>query len=91
MNLFREWMSHMGFNGKQMTQAATLLGIGPGRTQALSAGSKPSSSTELLAMSALAAGLPEWSPETHEDFLRVRAVLDLINNSNRKDQTDETA
>lgn len=88
MKTFRNWMALMGFNGKQVTLAATSLGVGPGRAQALSAGTKPATRTERLAMSALAAGLDEWHPDNHDDMVRIGQILAIMRGVSKQEEAD---
>ncbi|MAZ85832.1 MAG: hypothetical protein CML31_05415 [Rhizobiales bacterium] len=78
MNIFVEWMGHMGFHGKQVSEAGRSIGLKPRVTVQVKAGERELTPTERLAMSAVAAGLPEWSPENAEDFARVKAIIGTL-------------
>jgi hypothetical protein len=65
MSDFAEWMKVMGYNGKQVTEAAALIGIENKFTASNTFRDKRAlSKSERLAMSAVRAKLPEWTPET---------------------------
>jgi hypothetical protein len=58
VNEFKAWMQAMGFNGKQVVKAGELIGMGSSTALLLT-------TTEKLAMSAVAAGLPNWHFDNH--------------------------
>lgn len=80
MSLFRDWMTAMGFNGKQMTRAAEAIGAGYDALRVRRAfdDDEQLKLTERLAMSAVRAGLPEWSPEADAEIVRVRDMRKLM-------------
>lgn len=78
MNIFRKWMAHMGYNGKQMSVAGEAMGIGVWRTKALSTGSTDADRRDRLAMAAVAAGIPEWTPENADMIDRIRRAADAV-------------
>lgn len=61
--IFAKWMRAMGFHRKQMGHAATLIGVGARIGQRKVSGESVTTQTELLAMSAVRAGLPAWSED----------------------------
>jgi hypothetical protein len=64
MSDFAEWMKVMGYNGKQVTEAAAMIGIENRFTASNTFRDKRAlSKAERLAMSAVRAGLKEWTPE----------------------------
>jgi hypothetical protein len=78
MSVFSMWMKALGFHGKQVSQAAGLIGINnPNTAGQTYRGEREMTTSELLAMSAIRAGLEPWSPENDSDAVLVRAVLDM--------------
>jgi hypothetical protein len=64
MNDFAEWVRIMGYHGKQVSEAAALMGIENKKTASVTfVGNRKLSKSERLAMAAVRAGLPEWTPE----------------------------
>lgn len=62
-NDFREWASRLGFGKKQVSVAASLIGIGHKDTASkVATGKRELTQTERLAMSAIRAGLQPWTP-----------------------------
>ncbi|MGH0004512.1 hypothetical protein ACQU0X_30980 [Pseudovibrio ascidiaceicola] len=65
---FEIWMQTMGYNGKQVSAAGEALGFASATAIRAKAGTKTLSTTDRLAMSAVRAGLPEWTPEKDEEI-----------------------
>ncbi len=64
-SIFRKWMTAMGYHGKQVSAAAQAIGIrNPTTASQTYKGDREPTVTELLAMSALRAGLDPWSEES---------------------------
>lgn len=79
MSDFSEWMRARGFHGKQISEAGRAIGHGNATTsQKTYHGERELTDTERLAMSAVAAGLAPWTPETERETAAVRAFLDLV-------------
>ncbi len=76
---FSVWMEKMGFNGKQVGAAGEAIGLDargtPGR---LYRGERPLTDTERLAMAAVRAGLPAWTPETDQEIQDVKALREIV-------------
>ena len=79
--LFAQWLRHMGFHRRQVAQGGELLGLRPEAAGRRNRGEVEPDTMERLAMSAVRAGLPPWSPENDRQIARLRAVLDLIRES----------
>lgn len=72
---FRLWVSRMGFNQRQVTVAADLIGIGTSKTASLTyTGRRELTQTERLAMSAVRLGLKPWTPG-YDDELQAMAPV----------------
>lgn len=72
------WLDAMGFNGKQVGQAAEQLGISAGHMSRKKTGEKEPTLTERLAMAALRAQLPPWSPEKDKEIAAMAAISSLV-------------
>jgi hypothetical protein len=78
-NMFKVWMELMKFNGKEVGKAGSLIGLGTRETaSAKNTGKSEVNHTELLAMSAVAAGLKPWSPEYHPHLVAVKEIQTMI-------------
>lgn len=75
MNEFREWMTAMGYHGKQVTKAGERIGMG--RSSALLGyrGERRLTKTELLAMAATVSGCSEWSATNHAKLVASSMIL----------------
>lgn len=85
------WLDAMGFNGKQVGQAAEQLGISAGHMSRKKTGEKEPTLTERLAMAALRAGLPPWTPETDAEIATIDAISAFIRGMLPRDETPATA
>lgn len=87
MSHFKTWMSAMGYHGKQVAKAGARLGMGAGTAQLRYRGEKDPDLLERLAMAAVTAGLPAWSPERHRDLEAcgkvTAALLDAFNSNSQ--------
>lgn len=82
---FAAWMEKMGYHGKQVTLAAKQIGIGNERTAGDTyRGTRKLTDTERLAMAAVRAGLPAWTPETDQEIADVRALREIIERLSRR-------
>ena len=72
--LFDTWLARLGYNKRQVTLAGERIGLEPGLVTRIRNGSRPLSATEKLAMSAVRAGLSEWSPD-YDDTCSTLALL----------------
>jgi hypothetical protein len=61
-NDFREWCKRLGFNGKQLSAAGSLIGISARNSSLTASGHRELSPSERLAMSAVRVGLLPWTP-----------------------------
>lgn len=69
VNDFRLWAARMGFNQRQVTAAAEVIGINNKATASLTfTGKRELSHAERLAMSAVRAGLQPWTPEYDDEL-----------------------
>jgi hypothetical protein len=75
---FEMWMTAMGFHGKQVTKAGATIGVGSQAAQRRYRGDLEPNLTELLAMAAVTAGLPAWSPESHIEFTAYRNAINAV-------------
>ncbi len=75
---FKQWMDTLGFNGKEVTKAGSLIGIGQTSSRERYRDEKELSLTERLAMAAVAAGIPPWSPETRSEIDAYRRVIEPV-------------
>jgi len=75
---FKKWMDSLGFNGKEVTKAGAVIGIGMTSSRERYRDEKELSLTERLAMSAIAAGLPAWSTETKAEVDTLRRVIEPV-------------
>ena len=59
---FKKWATAMGFTGREVGKAGEAIGIGMTSAREHYRGETEVSLTERLAMAAVAAGLPAWTP-----------------------------
>lgn len=92
-NLFLQWLVAMGFNGKQIAKGGELLGYTMPMSARRSSGDVEITLAERLAMSALRAGLPPWSPGTDAEIVSVKLIADyarsLVENPTPSKTTEE--
>lgn len=77
MNDFRQWLTRMGL---RVAAASEAIGIGKRRADMISAGKDELKRCERLAMAAVAAGIPEWTPENADMIDRIRRAADAVQN-----------
>ncbi|OFX01222.1 MAG: hypothetical protein A3E78_02785 [Alphaproteobacteria bacterium RIFCSPHIGHO2_12_FULL_63_12] len=77
-SLFSQWLVAMGFNKKQVTKAGELIGIATPAAVRRNTGDVESDLTERLAMAAIRAGLPPWSPKTDAEIAAVGHAVEFI-------------
>lgn len=70
---FREWMRAMGFNAKQVQDAADALGISVSIAGLMSRGKREVGKLERLAMAALLAEQKPWQPDMTDAIKAQRA------------------
>lgn len=74
INDFRIWVARSGFNSRQISKAAALIGIsGLNTVSSLSTGKRELTVSERLAMSAVRVGLKPWTPDYDDELRRVAA------------------
>ena len=74
INDFRIWVARSGFNSRQISKAAALIGIsGLNTVSSLSTGRRELTVSERLAMSAVRAGLKPWTPDYDDELKRAAA------------------
>jgi hypothetical protein len=75
---FKKWATSMGFNGKEVSKAGEAIGIGMTSARERYRGEKEISLTERLAMAAVAAGLPAWSPSAEHEIALAKRTIDFV-------------
>ncbi len=75
---FRAWMKSMGYHSKQVSTAGEMVGMSPSLAGHSSRGLRELTHTERLAMAAVTAGLPAWSPETSAEIEAVRTLFTML-------------
>lgn len=75
---FAAWITAIGMNGKQVTAAGRLMGIGSRTALESFRGNRSLTETERLAMSAVRAGLPPWTPEDDEQFGKLKMLTEAM-------------
>lgn len=84
---FALWIERMGYNGKQVREAAARIGLGATTASQTSTGARELTDTERLAMAAVRAGLPAWTPETDEEIADVADLRAIVQRTSaRKDR-----
>lgn len=68
MSVFKTWMAAMGFHGKQVSAAGAQIGMGSSTALLRYRGEKDPDLMERLAMAAVTAGLPAWTPDNHREL-----------------------
>lgn len=76
-NDFRTWMKSEGYNSKQVTQAGETIGMSPSLAGHTSRGLRELTDTERLAMAAVTANLPRWSPD-NASYILAHKTLSII-------------
>lgn len=77
-SLFAQWIEAMGLNKKQVTVGGELLGLSTPAAVRRNRGAQESDLMERLAMSALRAGLPPWSPKVDAEISASKTAMDLL-------------
>lgn len=77
-SLFSQWLAAMGYNKKQVTKAGETLGLTTAEAVRRNTGEIESDLTQRLAMSAIRAGLPPWSPKADAEIVTVGQALELV-------------
>ncbi len=76
---FSAWMQALGMHGRQVSEAGNMIGIERGAQASLiHTGKRDLTTTERLAMAAVRAGLPAWTPETDEEISGMAALRSLV-------------
>lgn len=81
MSVFKAWMSAMGFHGKQVSAAGAAIGMGSSTAQLRYRGEKDPDLMERLAMAAVTAGLPAWTPANHHELEATGKVIAVVKSS----------
>jgi hypothetical protein len=82
---FAAWMEKMGYHGKQVTVAGEQIGMtGRATAQNTYRGERQLTETERLAMAAVRAGLPAWTPETDQEIADVKALREIVERLSRR-------
>lgn len=66
---FRVWLARMGFNSRQVTAGAELIGINSRTATSTNTGARDLTVSERLAMSAVRAGLKPWTPAYDDELV----------------------
>lgn len=77
-SLFAQWLAAMGYNKKQVTIAGETIGLTTAEAVRRNTGEVESDLTQRLAMSAVRAGLPPWSPKVDGEIVMVAQALELV-------------
>ena len=92
---FQIWLERMGYNRKQVSKAAATIGMtGPTTVSQTSSGTRELTYTERLAMAAVRAGLPAWTPETDQeiaDMAELRAIVTRLSVQKRASDDEANA
>lgn len=72
-------MTSLGYGGKEVSKAGETIGIGMTSSRERYRGLKELSLTERLAMAAIAAGIPPWSPEMAAEIDVAKKAIDFAN------------
>ncbi len=75
---FEIWMQAMGFNGKQIGEAGARIGLTNTSARMTRSGNRDLKLVERLAMSAIRAGLPPWSPEDDAEVHGVGSLKETL-------------
>lgn len=76
--IFALWLAALGFNKKQVSKAGELIGMTTFASVRRNTGDVEPSTTELLAMAAVRAGLPPWSPKADAEIAAVGQAVALV-------------
>lgn len=76
--LFAQWLASMGLNKKQVSKGGELIGLTTDSSVRRNQGQVEPTLTERLAMSAVRAGLPPWSPKTDAEIAAVGHAVQFI-------------
>ena len=76
---FQIWLERMGYNRKQVREAAGRIGMtGATIASQTSSGTRELTVTERLAMAAVRAGLPPWTPETDQEIADLAELREIV-------------
>jgi len=82
---FARWRASLGYNGMQVAKAAELIGVtGSTKLSALNTNKAELSMTERLAMAAVRAGLPAWTPETDEEIADIADLKQILERAEKR-------
>lgn len=86
---FAKWMKAMGYNGKQITKAGRDIGL-HSQTIILESyhGKREITDVERLAMAAVRAGLPAWTPETDKVIAAAGGVFAALDGALKKEEQE---
>src|SRR5262245_14003836 len=78
-NDFQIWMQKLGYHGKQVAEAGRVIGQGHrNNSHKTYTGQRELTDTERLAMAAVRAGLPAWTPETDQEIADMGELRQII-------------
>jgi hypothetical protein len=77
-SIFAQWLAAMGLNKKQVTKGGEMIGLTTDSSVRRNRGEVDSDLTERLAMAAVRAGLPPWSPKTDAEIAAVGHVMAVM-------------
>lgn len=82
--IFAQWIAAMGYNKKQVSKAGALLGMPTHQAGRRNRGEVEPDLVERLAMAAVRAGLPPWSPKTDAEIASFRHAVDFFRSVERQ-------
>lgn len=83
---FAAWMTTLGMNGKEVSAAGALIGVSPRVAQACFRGDRELTKMDRLAMSAVAAKIDEWTPETARTIRQTERLSALLNDIRQEER-----
>lgn len=86
-SLFARWRKALGMNAKQVSAAGALIGLPTPAASRRNRGSIEPDLTEQLAMAAVRAGLPPWSPKADGEIAMVSHAVALVRGAGEQNWT----
>jgi hypothetical protein len=77
-SIFAKWRTAMGMGAKQVSEAGALLGLPTPAASRRNRGLVESDLMERLAMAAVRAGLPPWSPKADGEIVAAAHAVALV-------------
>jgi len=76
--LFAQFRQAMGLNRRQVAEAGEKIGLSSSVASSRHSGASEVTLTEQLAMAAVRAGLPPWSPETDAGIAKIGEIREIV-------------